>query len=117
MKKEDLKIGQVLYLKPINNASRRGDGEIKETYITKIGKKYIIVHGHYGRYFIDSLLQDAGQYSSNYQAYTTRQQIEEEREMQTLRDKLRKYFDGVWGESRKLTLQQLRKVDNIISEK
>lgn len=106
-----MKIGQTIYLKPIGNAKRHSK-DIKEAKISKIGRKYFNVEpSYYGRFFIDSMYQDCGEYISDYKAYLSKQEIEEEEEANLLYLKIKKQFES-YGNP--FTLNQLKKLDDFI---
>lgn len=105
-----LQIGQDIYLKPIGNAARR-TSEIKEGKITKIGKKYFEVDAYSGRFFIDDLYHDAGEYTSNYRAYFTKQEILDEMEAEKLFAKISTHFRY----RNPFTIDQLKAIDKIIT--
>src|SRR5687768_12823963 len=89
-----MKVGQTVYLRPQNNAARRSS-EIKEAVITKVGRKYFEVEPKwYGRFKVDTMYQDAGHYTPDYQAYLSMEEIEEEKELSKLYDEVSKFFKG-----------------------
>lgn len=107
-----MKVGQKVFIEPRNNAVRYSK-EIKESKISKIGRKYFELEDKYfGRFYKDNLEQDAGNYTSNYKVYFSLQEIEDRKEAQALYDNLKKYFSG-WNSS--LSLSQLKSIDKIIN--
>lgn len=111
MGQNELKAGQTIYLKPIGNAGRR-DNKIIETKIAKVGKKYFECEDSwYGRFYIDTLTQDSGEYTPNYQGYINRQEILDEIETRDLFNKVKQNFQF----TNELTLEQLRQIDKIIN--
>jgi hypothetical protein len=114
MIKSKIEIGQTVYLKPLNNAARRSS-EIIESVVTKVGKKYFNVSPEYLRRFsLDTMLQDCGNWTAEYKAYLSKQEILDEREKYELYDYLRKtYFDMYSRKNIKLeTLRAIREVLN-----
>jgi hypothetical protein len=106
-----MEVGQKIFLKPIGNAAR-GDSEIKECVITKIGRKYFEVDPkYYGRFNIESMSQDSGRYISNYQAYLSITEIEEEREAQAIYGSLRNIFSAY---TNRIPLDKLRGIKEIL---
>lgn len=109
-----MKIGQEIFIETTGNAARDVGSRIIETTISKVGRKYFEVEKiQRVRFFIDTMRQDTN-YSQSYIAYNTRLEIEEKNELCKLKEKLRKCFDG-WG-NKKLTLDQYRRVSNIVDE-
>lgn len=109
----DLKEGQTIYLKPINNAARYNQ-DIKEVKISKVGRKYFETFG-YGKFFIDTLKQNNGNYLPNYVAYTNNQDILDENECLEIYSFIDRYFRYDWGG---LSLEKMRQIKDIIqSEK
>jgi len=107
-----LKVGQKVYLKPIGNRARYSK-DIVESSISKIGRKYFKVEDdHYGRFFIDTMKQDNGQYISEYACYTSREKIESEKEIQILYDKIKKMFYTLKPD---IPLEKLKRIDKIIN--
>lgn len=103
-----MEVGQKVYIKPIGNATRCSK-EIKEGTISKIGRKYFELKENYGRFFIDGMHQDGGQYISNYQCYLSLQEIEDEEELYNLQHWLRKEFSYSSNYSLK-TLREVKKL-------
>lgn len=62
-----MKLGQKIYLAPQGNAARYNK-EVHEDVITKIGRVYFETKRH-GRFNIQTMQHDNGQYSSQYQAF------------------------------------------------
>jgi len=84
--------------------------KIKEAVVTKVGKKYFEVDKFRGRFFIESLLEDAGQYTATSRVYLSLKDYEDEREISYLAGKLRDFnFKG-------LSLEQLRQINKTIQD-
>ena len=98
-----MKEGDIIYLKPIGNAARWSE-QIQEATITKVAKKYFYVQpSFYGRFYIDSMAQDNGEYISNYEAYLSMQDIADEKELNENLRWIEKYYHAAsLSDSRKI---------------
>ena len=106
-------IGQALYLRPIGNEARY-NREIRTCTVSAVGRKYFQVQELPRiRFHIDGLRHDGGQYISNWQAYESMQEIDDEKECSALRDTV----SDACGYTRisRLSLGQLRKIAEIVS--
>jgi hypothetical protein len=111
---EGMKVGQKIYLRPFGNKARYSN-TIEEATITKIGRKYFEAggsYGSYGRFYIDNLMHDNGQYVSNYKAYLSIEEIEQERESKGIWEKLRQFYFN--SSKPQFSLTTLRKIDELI---
>ncbi len=72
MTKEDLRVGQTVYLEPRGNAARRDDS-IVEGVVTKVGRKYFEV-GHYGKFYLYEGLQ-VTEYTPSWKVYLSKREI------------------------------------------
>ena len=108
-----MEIGQTVYLRPIGNAAR-GSSKIEEVVITKVGRKYFETEGH-GRFEIETMRQDGRGYVSNYQAYLSLEDIEQEKEQNRLVDEICKVFRG-YGRP-EVTFEQARAIADILGIK
>lgn len=107
-----MKVGQTVYLKCIRSV-KKYNKEMKESRISKIGKKYFYLEDiEYGRFFIESMKQDNGKYSSKYMAYLSIQEIEDKKEAERLHNKFKELFSG-WTTN--ITLSKLKEIDKIIN--
>lgn len=89
-----MKVGQIIYLEPINNNARYSK-EVEKCKISKIGRKYFeLEKKQYGRFFIDSMTQDCGDYVSGYNAYFSLQEIEDKKEAQKIFSEIKKELNG-----------------------
>jgi hypothetical protein len=119
MNKEQLTLGQKVYLKPVNNAARR-NSEIREQTIVKIGRKYFFVgrEGETNERFMTKFsiedLREVTEYSADWEVYFSRKEILDEEEFAELSRDIRLKFSsyGRLG----LTLGQLRRIKEIINE-
>lgn len=107
-----LEIGQKVYLEPTNANSYR-NREIVETYITKIGRKYIELEGYYNKFSIEDLC-DVSAYSPSWKLYFSKQEIEDKNERNKILDTLHGIF-STYGVN-KLSLNQLRAVLDIVTK-
>ncbi|MGG3890312.1 hypothetical protein [Metabacillus fastidiosus] len=120
MDKERIIVGEKVYLKPVNNAARGGNKEIREEYIIKIGRKYFFV-GKEGetnerlmvKFNIDDLRQ-VTDYSPNWIIYFSKQEILDTEESIKLTREIKEKFN-TWGNVG-LSLDQLKRIKDIISE-
>ncbi|WP_252500843.1 beta barrel domain-containing protein [Bacillus subtilis] len=119
-KSQLIKVGSTVYLKPINNAARYGRKDILEKVVLKKGRKYFYV-GNTGetetkRMFKFSLedMKEVTEYSPDWELYLSKQEIIDKEEKKKLMSDIRSVFDR-WSTA-DLTLDQLRRVHEIISE-
>jgi len=88
----DLKPGMEIYLEPIGNAARRSS-ELIDTKIEKVGRKYFTTQsGNYGKFFIETLLQDGRGYSANYKAWLSKDDFLKNKEYMSLKEQIRSEF-------------------------
>ena len=112
MKKENLKVGQDVYLEPTGNATRYQKGVIK-TKIKTIGKKYFTVEEKYlpmtrdARFEIESMRHDEGEYCSNYNAYLSMKEIEDKEKRPELLKSIQERFS-------KFSVDELREIEDYI---
>jgi len=108
-----LQVGQVLF----RAKTRRGQPpEIEKVEIANIGNKYFYLKGDHRQYKYDKhtlYYYDKNYLQSNDQLYRTEQEILDRWEKDKLSSKLREYF-SFWGSLSKTTLDQLRKVAEIL---
>lgn len=120
MNKDQLSIGQKVYLKPINNAARYGNKEINEKTILKIGRKYFSVgeEGQTNERFMTKFeiedLREVTDYSPDWEVYFSEQEILDEEEFNEIARDIRLKF-GSYGKL-DLTMDQLRRIKEIINE-
>jgi hypothetical protein len=107
-----IEVGMTVYLKPIGNAARRGTAII-ETTVTKVGRKYFEVEQSWtGRFFIETMYQDGRGYISDYHAYLSVKEIEDDARVVALERHFRALFDFSGSG---LSLEKLEKM-KIIAE-
>jgi hypothetical protein len=86
--------------------------------ISKVGNKYFYFDDcrfRNTRFFVDNLQEDGRGYSSNFKVYLQKQDILDEDELRSLREKAYNFF-GRTGGDRNLTLDQMRRIDEILKE-
>jgi tRNA U34 5-carboxymethylaminomethyl modifying enzyme MnmG/GidA len=123
MGNKELTVGQRVYLLRVGNNARYYKGEpieklIEEVEIAKVGRKYIEIKFD-ERFstvkFNKEDLRQVTEYSADWKLYLSKQDIFNEKESEDLSWKIRQFFD--YGASSKLTLEQLRKINDIIEDK
>ena len=118
--KMKLKIGQIIYLKPVNNQLRRGK-EIKEVEISRIGRKWFYVktpgtdaagwEWQRDKFDIDTLNQSNGEYVNDWDGYLSLKEIEDEKEQLNLYMELGRFFSEYGRSSLSLgKLQEMYKI-------
>ena len=108
-----LKVGQKVFLKEIFGRSPQ-DKELIKTNIAKVGNKYFTVSDSWrGRFHIDKMMHDGGQYSPKYKAYLSEKEILDENLSIGLIAKIRSII-GQYGKT-DLTLDQMKQIINIIA--
>lgn len=106
---QKIEVGQKLFFEPVNH--RGGRGEIQETHVTSVGRKYFTVAGERSRFFIDGLHNDTQASAWRLQLYRTREEIEERNEVIRLARELSQVFSyGAKG----VGLDKLRQVAQIV---
>lgn len=113
-----LQVGQKVWLKSINSIKRTPiDNELCEVEISKIGTKYFfLTEERYGRFFIDTLNQDNGEYNSRYRIYLSKEKHDNEVESTDLIFKLHDFFYRERGLGKsKFPLEKLREIHKIIN--
>lgn len=126
---KDFKVGQTVYVELTGNASRGKTIEecIEEWGITSVGRKYITAGKRSEKWGIlgEITFEWRDTYKRfvqktkccvNYVLYATRQEIEDKHERNRLYDEISEAFRG-YGTSRDLTLEQLRKIKEILKQK
>jgi hypothetical protein len=107
-------VGMTVYYKSLFTING-DDTELKETKITKVGKKYIEIESKgrcTGRFHKDSLIEDSGKYIPQYKLYLTKEQYEIEVETNLIRKELIGCFQGY--SKIELTIEKLREILSIV---
>lgn len=108
--KTKLTIGQKLYV--VDKDFRGIKSEPQEATVTKVGNKYFELSEYHNTKFSLETTGNVSEYSSSLFCYTSLAEIEDEISATKLNDKLKKFFE--WRSN--LSLDQLRRIDVIISE-
>ena len=114
MQNKKLEVGQTLWI--VRRSAFRGElDEQEEKKVSKVGNKYFELEDDYrgNKYSLETLRQVS---DTNYpaQCYFTLQEIKDQQENDKLGEQIRKIFQ--YGVSSKLTLEQRRKIMEIIGE-
>ena len=111
-----LEVGMTVYIIPCGVNNTRGikdiTDHITETTIEKIGRKYFYVKGSDNKFNIDNLRYEAS-FQYDMQVYLNKQDIFDGVERSSIEKKLRGKFSQYVNSG--LTLEQLRAIDEIIS--
>ena len=105
-----MKIGDKIYLEPKSNAARYSK-EVKTVTIKSIGRKYFEVNEMYGRFFIETLEMDGGQYTSDWQGYLSLKHIEDKIESKKICNELRQFFNGRVD----LPIEKIREIRDMVN--
>ncbi|MEC4565390.1 hypothetical protein L8C07_05485 [Paenibacillus sp. CMAA1739] len=109
-----MNIGDKVYLKAVGNMAVKYKDQllIKETKITKVGRKYFEVDGV--KFKMENKEQETGGYTADWKLYFSKQEILDEQEFQKLESDIRSKFNA-FGKL-DLTLDQLKRINEIINE-
>lgn len=99
----NLKVGDRLY-----------DYSLKEYTVAKIGRQYAHLEGREG-YKVDMETMNVDLWNGMVKMYADRQAVADEKEVGELKQKISSYF--AWHSGNKPTLDQLRRINQIIEEK
>lgn len=110
-----MQVGDDIYLKPTNNASRRTT-EIREWKIKSVGRKYFEAwdgkrDNSAMKFYIDGLKQ-VTKFTPNWIVYFSKQEILDEREFFEIFNHVRNVFSRLTKPN--LSLKQLREIKKII---
>ena len=107
-----LVVGQTVWLQEISHRVSN-DKNLIEAKVTSVGRKYFQVDPKwYGRFYVDSLLHDAGNYSPRYKVYLSKKQYEESIEIQKLSTEIRNKI-GQYG-TINLPIEKLRAISELL---
>ena len=109
MKNEKIKVGQTVWIKSARGFGREG---IEEKIVTKVGRIYFEVE-RCGRFNIETLKHDNGDYSPAYKVYLDKGEYELSQEMSQLSSKIRSFMTAGYGEI-KLPIEKLRQIAALI---
>lgn len=114
--KHNLTIGQTIYWVSSKYIDRERVTKIKESKIATIGHKFFTLEDSRSKFSILEMRRYDSQFNQNeYRVYTSIQEIEDEREKGELIGFLHTMFSG--NNRSKLSLDQLRRIKQIIDEK
>jgi len=110
-----IKEGMDIFLQPIGNAGRRSSGELIKTKVSKVARKYFnVTESFYGRFSIETFLQDAGQYSPNYKAWVSEQDYEDKILLEKSKDKIKNHL--TYNKFPDISLEDCNKILAIINK-
>jgi hypothetical protein len=111
----EIKVGAVVYGKAGINTSRRGI-DISEGVITKVGRKYFEVkfNSYQNLKFEIKNLHQKTDYTPDYYIYFSKQEILDERELINNIYLIRKEFEYIYSVKDKVSLDQTRKILEIL---
>ena len=106
------KVGQILFLMPQGNQARQSQ-EIKQAEVVSVGNKYFKakISNYYEPKFYIENWREATEYTPNWYAFESEQEIIELQQSEILCPKIRAAF----GYGNKYTLAQLKQVAEIIN--
>lgn len=115
-----LTAGQTIYLKPVGNRARGMDDDniinsVKIATVDKVGRKYFTIKEYTRLKFHLDKMHDGFDYSPTFHAYISKQDIVDELECKHLYDSIKDVFIYYFN-SRNLSLDQLRRIRQIIDE-
>ncbi|MBP1309120.1 hypothetical protein JOD82_002140 [Paenibacillus sp. 1182] len=118
MKQYQFKKEQKVYLTLGVNRSRDNKKEYIEGVVTKLGRKYVTVKIGYSEYQFDltNRLKQKTEYAQDYYLYETLEDLIDEKERDKLEAELASYFSSTYHFEGKLTLDQMQRIKEIISE-
>lgn len=122
----EIKVGEKVVLEFVGQAYERHRREeiVEDMIILKVGRKFFYV-GREGvtdeksmiKFFLSDMRHDNGGYSPKWAIRETVQEIYDRKEHASLYEKCKSAFhSGIWNDSKKFTLDQLRRIVAIISE-
>lgn len=117
-----IKVGNKCYLKAQGNETRRHIGRpieewVYEAEIIKVGRKYFTVKRDYWEIKYDiSSLKEVTNYCSDWKFYFSKEEVLEEMEIDKLESDIRSKFSRYGFNCSKLSLEQLRRIMDIINE-
>ena len=108
-----LKLGQTVFVLDVRN-SDNFDKHVK-TEITKIGRKYYTVAYKQIEFYINDNTQKENDYSHTWKAYFSEDEHIDEKDADLLYEKIRSFFEKYSKNHKKITLEQLRRVAEILN--
>ena len=107
-----MKIGQPIYLNPTRYNNYKTE-KIIETTVSKVGNKYFTVEYNLLKFELETM-QEVSNYSPQYYAYLSMQEIYDLQEKQNINEELHNLFNYCQND---LSLSQLREIKKIINQK
>lgn len=110
-----MKVGDIVFLKKVNNLARGEDNIEKliiETKISKIGSKYFYIEGFEKTKFSFEEMRDVSEYCACYEVYLNKQDIYDEYEINDLKFKIRARFN--YFGKKKENLEILRQISKLL---
>ena len=90
---------------------RQGDDKsLKKSKILKVGKKYFEVE-YVGIFYIETLIQNNGQYTPEYDLFLSEKEYEDELETKKISNEIRTFLNS----NNKLSLAKLKEIQSIIT--
>lgn len=118
MKQYQFTIGQKVYLTLGINQKREDEVGYAEGVVTKVGRKYVTVKIGFREYQFDLTdeLRQKTDYSQDYYLHETLEALLGEREKRILVAELNSFFSNTYNVKTKLTLEQMRRIKEIVNE-
>lgn len=120
MKKEDFKKGQTVYLLPVRFMAfdyLRVEKRIIETTVLSVGRKYIKVNYGGGiRFDINNDFQEVTNYSIEYKLFLSKEDIKGYFKRRKMEERISTAFHFPNHVTRKMTLDELETVFNIVKK-
>ncbi|GAV11344.1 hypothetical protein [Paenibacillus sp. NAIST15-1] len=118
MSKNNFEVGKKVYLSLGINKSRYSSVDYVEGEVTKVGRKYVTVKIGITQYQFDLTdnLRQKTDYAEDYYLYESLEELLDEKRREELARHLSVYFSGSYNIKNKLTLDQMQRIKDIISE-
>ena len=113
--KAKIQVGQKLWLVPAHYYSK-DSREPQEEIVSKVGRKYFELQEQPKRKYSIETLQEEIDSSYKGQCYLSLQEILEKREREALINKVKQIF-GSYGNPKEITLEQMRKIAEVLQIK
>lgn len=108
---ENLKVGQKVYSEPMGNRARRGNTEIEEFTVSKVGRVFFYVDElPRCKFFIEDGLEST-EFSANHKMHLTRAEIELKHETYAMYRRIEIYFTSP---VKNLSLGKLKQIAAIL---
>jgi hypothetical protein len=107
----DLKVGDTVFWVKKWNKKETGFATV-----TRIGRKYFYLDVFRARFYKETMLEDAGDYTPLIKIYKTQQEYLDEFQRTNLIHEFDDYFSLYHSRSRQLSLEQLKQIKQLISQ-